>query len=110
MFQSLFSWISYSKLKPWVSFSNAKQFQSLFSWISYSKLKPWVSFSNAKQFQSLFSWISYSKIVSIDCKHSPRGVSILVFMDLILQGSTSLITKPSFLTFQSLFSWISYSK
>jgi hypothetical protein len=65
-------------------------------------------------FQSLFSWISYSKYYLLSkFWRRRRDVSILVFMDLILQDTPRTPHHREAFTdsmFQSLFSWISYSK
>ena len=84
-FQSLFSWMNFSKLLFDDYCAAILMFQSLFSWMNFSKRFQYDVLLYNVRFQSLFSWMNFSKYTTI-----PPA-------------------RPTDL-FQSLFSWMNFSK
>ncbi len=131
MFQSLFSWNLFLMTKERKLLGLSEMFQSLFSWNLFLML----SLHNLYQyietkFQSLFSWnlflmLRYNKLLTISLSSfNPcfRGtcswwrtfmseigdqirVSILVFVELVLDETVNKFFNTRMNLFQSLFSW-----
>ncbi len=85
-FQSLFSWMFRSKRHAGDYERTHAGFQSLFSWMFRSKLKMMINEQNVMKFQSLFSWMFRSKLPDIFIMRGDLRVSILVLVDVSLEG------------------------
>ena len=134
-FQSLFSWMFRSKILAAGFRPAVNMFQSLFSWMFRSKRIRKGATRRDIEFQSLFSWMFRSKnpdsvvYVSTNVSFNPcsRGcfarsfmasphrsqgcrVSILVLVDVSLEGNDHGNGHQNHDKFQSLFSWMFRSK
>ena len=84
-------------------------FQSLFFWIHFYNSKRRVGRTGIPiAFQSLFFWIHFYNDKRLAATECALAVSILVFLDSLLQLGRLLIAPHLSLQFQSLFFWIHF--
>ncbi len=85
-------------------------FQSLFLWNSPSKIELDSSDKGLDGFQSLFLWNSPRSPLAMLPRAALSAVSILVFVELALEGRMDSSKRLALVRFQSLFLWNSPSK
>ena len=110
MFQSLFFWIHFYNRGIGETVRCAlPMFQSLFFWIHFynQPMKPVVA-ARRREFQSLFFWIHFYNGAQPRQRGQLHAVSILVFLDSLLQRDAAQYVVEGVSGFQSLFFWIHF--
>ena len=109
MFQSLFFWIHFynSPVSTLASISSVS-FNPCFSGFTSTTRQSFGQSLAFYRFQSLFFWIHFYNQDALDVVLGLRRVSILVFLDSLLQRRLRGAAHQSLSAFQSLFFWIHF--
>ena len=110
MFQSLFSWMFFSKTLTETEWKLLIKFQSLFSWMFFSKIWHPSNCPIYHQFQSLFSWMFFSKKEQVQRVLIKHGSFNPCSLGCFSRSGIHRKRPGSILWFQSLFSWMFFSK